>query len=106
MNERLYIRFGDIPPDEKSKIYRGEEEIGCENGVCVYPVFETGEGDIALGLILPITKTTLYSQQHLLEYDNRPCYLVKGDYVGKDCDGQPLIKNVSIIKRIDGYRLN
>lgn len=104
-NEQLYIRFGDIPPNEKSKIYRGEEEIGCENGVSVYPAFETDEGNIVLGLSLPITKTTLYTQQHLLEYDNRPCYLVKGDYVGKDSDGQPLINNVSIIKKIDEYRV-
>jgi len=104
-NEQLYIRFGDIPPNEKSKIYRGEEEIGYENGVSVYPAFELANGNIVLGLSLPITKTTLYTQQHLLEYDNRPCYLVKGDYVGKDSDGQPLINNVSIIKKIDEYRV-
>ena len=103
--EQLYIRFGEIPTGEKSKIYRGEIEVGIENGVSVYPAFKTAEGDIVLGLNLPITKTTLYTQQHLLEYDNRPCYLVKGDYVGKDTDGQPLIKNVSIIEKIDNYRV-
>ena len=102
--EQLYIRFGEIPTDEKSKIYRGEEEIGTENGVSVYPAFKTDEGDIVLGLNLPITKTTLYTQQHLIEYDNRPCYLVKGDYVGKDTDGQPLINNISIIEKINSYR--
>lgn len=100
----LYIRFGEIPDNEKSKIYRGEEEIGEEDGVSVYPAFEVN-GDIVLGLTLPITKTTLYTQQHLLEYDNRPCYLVKGDYVGKDTDGQPLINNIQIIKEIDNYRV-
>ena len=100
----LYIRFGEIPDNEKSKIYRGEEEIGEEDGVSVYPAFEVN-GDIVLGLTLPITKTTLYTQQHLLEYENRPCYLVKGDYVGKDADGQPLIHNVQIIKKIDNYRV-
>mgnify|MGYP003290982321 CR=1 FL=1 len=102
--EQLYIRFGEIPTDEKSKIYQGEKEVGIENGVSVYPAFKTNEGDIVLGLNLPITKTTLYTQQHLIEYDNRPCYLVKGDYVGKDTDGQPLITNVSIIEKIDNYR--
>jgi len=104
--EQLYIRFGEIPTDEKSKIYQGEIEVGTENGVSVYPAFKTDEGDIVLGLNLPITKTTLYTQQHLLEYDNRPCYLVKGDYVGKDSDGQPLINNISIIEKIEGYRIN
>ena len=103
--EQLYIRFGEIPTDEKSKIYQGEIEVGTENGVSVYPAFRTDEGNIVLGLSLPITKTTLYTQQHLIEYDDRPCYLVKGDYVGKDTDGQPLINNVSIIKKIDNYRV-
>lgn len=103
--EQLYIRFGEIPTDEKSKIYQGEIEVGTENGVSVYPAFKTDEGDIVLGLSLPITKTTLYTQQHLIEYDDRLCYLVKGDYVGKDTDGQPLINNISIIEKIDSYRV-
>ena len=103
--EQLYIRFGEIPTDEKSKIFQGEIEVGTENGVSVYPAFKTSEGDIVLGLNLPITKTTLYTQQHLIEYDDRPCYLVKGDYVGKDTDGQYLINNVSIIEKIDTYRV-
>lgn len=103
--EQLYIRFGEIPIDEKSKIYRREIEVGIENGVSVYPAFKTNKGDIVLGLNLPITKTTLHTQQHLIEYDNKPCYLVKGDYIGKDIDGQPLINNVSIIEKIDNYRV-
>jgi len=106
MQEQLYIRFGEIPTDEKSKIYQGDIEVGTENGVSVYPAFKTDEGDVVLGLSLPITKTTLYTQQHLIEYDDRPCYLVKGDYVGKDTDGQPLINNISIIEKIDKYRIN
>lgn len=104
-DEQLYIRFGEIPTDGKSKIFHGDIEIGTENGVSVYPAFETNNGDIVLGLNLPITKTTLHTQQHLLEYDNRPCYLVKGNYVGKDTDGQPLIDNVNIIRKIDSYRI-
>lgn len=103
--EQLYIRFGEIPTDEISKIYRGEIEVGTENGVSVYPAFKIDEGDIVLGLSLPITKTTLYTQQQLIEYGDRPCYLVRGDYVGKDTDGQPLINNISIIEKIDGYRV-
>lgn len=104
-HQQLYIRFGDIPANEKSKIYRGEKEIGIENGVSVYPAFKSTNGDIVLGLNLPITKTTLHTQQHLLEYDNRPCYLVTGDYIGKDTDGQILISNVNIIEKIDNYRV-
>lgn len=102
--KQLYVRFGDIPSNEKSKIYHEEDEVGEENGVSVYPAFELN-GNIVLGLTLPITKTTLYTQQHLLEYDNRPCYLVSGDYVGKGTDGEPLIKNISVIKRLENYRI-
>lgn len=102
--EQLYIRFGEIPADEKSRIYQREIKVGTEKGVSVYPAFKTDKGDIVLGLSLPITRTTLYTQQGLIEYDDRPCYLVKGDYVGKDTDGQPLIRNVKIIEKIDKYR--
>lgn len=104
-HQQLYIRFGDIPPNEKSKIYRGEEEIGTENGVSVYPAFEDADGNIVVGLNLPISKTSLHTQQYLIEYDNRPCYLVSGDYLGKGTDGEPLIKNVRIIKEIKPYRM-
>lgn len=102
----LYIRFGDIPKNEKSKVYNGEIEIGTEKGVSVYPAFEDSEGNIVLGLSLPITKTSLYTQQHLLEYDNRACYLVSGDYVGKGTDGEPLLRNIKIIREIKDFRVN
>lgn len=100
----LYIRFGDIPTNGKSKVYNGEAETGIEEGVSVYPAFETN-GDIVMGLNLPITRSTLHTQQALLEYENRPCYLVTGDYVGKGTDGEPLIENVRIIKEIKPYRI-
>ena len=103
--EQLYIRFGEIPTDEKSKIFQGEIEVGTENGVSVYPALKTSEGDIVLGLSLPITKTTLYTQQHLIEYDDKPFYLVSVDYEGKYTDGHPLSNNDSIIEKIDTYRV-
>lgn len=101
--ERYYIRFGDIPENEESKIYCGEQEIGVEKGVSVYPAYKENE-DWVIGLTLPITKTSLHTQQHLLEYDNRPCYLVTGDYVGKGSDNEPLIKNVKIVSEIKYFR--
>lgn len=104
MGKQKYIRFGDIPINEQSAIYRGEELIGYESGVSVYYAFILDDNTIVLGLSFPITKTTLYTQQHLLEYDNRPCYLVEGDYIGNGTDGEPLIKNVKIISEIKNYR--
>jgi len=101
---RYYIRFGDVPEDECSTIYRGENAIGKENGVSVYPVIIFGD-KIFLGITLPITRTTLDTFIHLIRYDNRPCYLVEGDYIGEGTDGEPLIQNVNIIKEIK-YRNN
>lgn len=102
--KQFYIRFGDIPEGEKSSVWRGDEFLGKENGVSVYPAFKHN-GNIVLGLSLPITKTTLHTQQHLLEYDNRPCYLVKGDYIGNGADGEPLIRNVEIVEEIKDFRV-
>ena len=99
-----YLRFGNIPENEESLIYCGEQVVGKQEGVSVYPSMVDIDGSIVLGLSLPITRTTLYTQQHLLEYDNRPLYLVEGDYVGKGVDGEPLLKNVKIIKEIKNYR--
>ena len=99
-----YIRFGDIPENEESSVYNGEELIGKERGVSVYPALEDKDGSIIFGLHLPITRTTLYTMQHLIEYDNRPCYLVEGVFVGNGSDGEPLIKNVKIVREITEYR--
>lgn len=101
--ETYYIRFGDIPENEESKIYCGEQEVGTEKGVSVYPAFKAN-GNWVIGLTLPITKTSLYTQQHLLEYDSKPCYLVTGNCVGKGSDGEPLIKNVKVVSEIKDYR--
>lgn len=103
--EQLYIRFGEIPADERSKIYcGGYDVIGVEEGVSVYPAFKDINGNYAIGLTLPVTANALRTQQMLIEYDNRKCYLVKGNYVGKGSDGEPLIRDVEIITEITNYR--
>ncbi len=103
-----YIRFGEIPDNEKSGIYRGEEKIGEEQGVSVYLAVQQPNGGYGIGLSLPITKDTLDTFRQLVEYSNRECYLVEGDFIGTDCDNQPLIKNVKVLSTIawrvnDGY---
>jgi hypothetical protein len=102
--KKNYIRFGKIPDNEESGIYHGEEQTGKQEGVSVYPAIIDEKGNVAVGLSLPITATTLHTQQHLLEYDNRPCYLVTGDCVGVGVDGEPLLKNVKIVEEIKDYR--
>ena len=103
--KRLYLRFGNIPEDEISRIYwNGEEEIGQEVGVSVYDAIESADGTYSIGLPLPVTRTSLHTQQHLIEYDNRPLYLVTGDFVGRGRDNEPLIRNVRIIKELKDWR--
>ena len=103
---KFYIRFGEIPKTEKSKVYRnGDNVIGEESGVSVYDaVFYDGEWKI----IYP-NPSTEHTAQDINDFVldiarnnsfKRQAYLVSGDKVGIGQDGEPLIVNVKIIKNI------
>ena len=99
--ERLkYIRFGNIPEGERSTVWRVETEIGTERGVSVYNCLMVGDEVIGVVLPIPITEQSLNTFQSLVQYDDRPCYLVEGDCVGRGSDGEPLLRNVNIVKKI------
>jgi len=91
-----YLRFGDIPENGKSKIWRGEECVGEEEGVSVYEIRLDKDKHISICLPFPFHRDTLDTLCVLTKYDNRPCYTVTGEYVGKGTDGEPLISNVQI----------
>lgn len=91
-----YLRFGDIPENGKSKIWRGEECVGEEEGVSVYEIRLDKDKHISICLPFPFHRDTLDTLTALTKYDNRPCYIVTGEYVGKGTDGEPLISNVQI----------
>lgn len=91
-----YLRFGDIPENGKSKIWRGEECVGEEEGVSVYEIKFDKDKHISICLPFPFHRDTLDTLTVLTKYDNRPCYIVTGEYVGKGTDGEPLISNVQI----------
>lgn len=103
-NRSLYIRFGDIPENEKSCVWNNDDKIGEEEGVSVYPAIIDADGTISIGLSLPITETTLYTFQGFLQYQDRECWLVAGDLVGRGTDNEPLIKNVRKIQKIHKFR--
>lgn len=106
--EKFYIRMGEIPKNEKSKIYRGDAIIGEEIGVSVYnavqidniwhiampPFFKKGQGDTYEFLIQEVT------QCRYEIYNPREVYLVSGKKIGIGSDGEPVIKNIKIIKNI------
>lgn len=97
--DHLYLRFGEIPENEKSGIYKGDmgrvgEEIGvsCYRGVVI---------DDKVYIIMPhIPSSTYY---WLIDEYNRgktPLYIISGKEVGIGTDGEPLLQNISIEKQI------
>lgn len=101
-----YVRFGDIPEDEESTVWFNDEMVRKEKGVSVYHAIVDECGNVSVALTFPVTKTTLYTFQYLIEYDKRPCYLVTGDCVGRGEDNEPLLKNVKIIREIEFRKKN
>lgn len=103
-NNDYFIRFGDIPENEISVVYSGSGDgqylKGYEIGVSCYNAKKIKN---TWFIVLPhITKTTLNTLHSLYyNFDNRKSYLVKGKLVGYGSDGEPLLKNVKIIKEIN-----
>lgn len=104
--EKFYIRIGDIPSEEKSKVYRGDAVVGYEDGVSVYDCIET-DGLYRIVMPFPLTEGQGMTYECLIqeitqcryEIENpRKVYLVSGMEVGKGHDNEPLIKDVKILK--------
>ena len=108
--EKFYIRIGDIPSNEKSKIYKGDSAIGEEDGVSVYNCIKLNNiYHIVMPLPLKegqgITYENLIQEIAQCRYEiekPRNVYLVSGMEIGKGHDNEPLIKNVKILKDLTG----
>lgn len=97
----IFYRFGEIPINEKSGIWKGEEKVGEELGVSVYEAHKNLNGLYSPVLPMPATINTLDTFLHLIRYYSGKKYLVTGDvipFVGMD--GELLIKNVKILKEL------
>ena len=102
-NARLYIRFGEIPPTGKSKVYASGEPIGEELGVSVYRAVE------ANGMYFPLLPEEANEAgvadyfRLLMESDTR-VYLVTGDEMRfEGHDREPLLMNPTVISDITHY---
>ena len=95
----LYIRFGEIPEDEKSFIQYRSYDCGYEEGVSVYNCVLIN-GLPHLVMPYPYAEGIAHTLWDLLEYNKRNVYLVTGKQVGVGCDNEPLITNVRIIQDI------
>lgn len=100
---KKYIRFGNIPINERSGIYRGDEgKIGEEIGVSCYDcAWINGEYRV----LLPsrpsrYTCPTLHNLFDKYVSGKLNMYIVAGIEVGKGQDNEPLLRNVEIIEEV------
>lgn len=99
----MYLRFGEIPANGKSGIYKGDlgkigEEIGvsCYRGVII---------DDAVYIIMPHIQSTTY--YWLLDEYNRGkinLYVIEGEEIGIGTDGEPLLKDPTILQKIIDWK--
>jgi len=104
-----YIRFGRLPVNGRSKVYRnGEIVIGEEEGVSAYEAEKNKEGKwrIRHSYFLDgddFSEYCINSLQGLLlavSVSGKHVFLVKGDVVGYGTDKEPLLQNVEVLEDI------
>lgn len=93
-SQKQYIRFGEIPPDGKSKIRNRTDNtiIGEELGVSVFEFIE------GRGIVVP---NNTQARDDFLKLTNswwKPQYIVIGEEIGVGSDGEPLLRDVKIVK--------
>lgn len=100
---KKYIRFGEIPKNERSGIYAGDAgKIGEEIGVSCYDcVCEDGKYRILLPLNSNMHNCATLGYL-LNEYlgGERKAFLITGLEIGKGKDNEPLLKNINILREI------
>ena len=99
---KRYIRFGDIPKNEVSGVWRDTIKVREEKGVSVYDAVMIDD-QWRIVLPFPIKKEVGFDLYNFIggtENGNTPMYLVDGDEVGKGATNEPLLKNVRIIQKL------
>jgi hypothetical protein len=92
----IFYRFGEIPEDACSSIWNNEV-IGKEKGV--YEAHKNINGTYSPVLPFPTNEMAFNDFIYNVKYFTGNKYLVTGDLL----DGEPLIKNVKILKKIIAY---
>ena len=97
----IFYRFGEIPKNEKSGIWKGEEKVGKEFGVSVYEAHKNINGTYSPVIPFPTNENAFNDFIHHIEYFTGNKYLVTGDLLEETgTDGEPLIKNVKILEKL------
>lgn len=98
----IFYRFGEIPEDECSSIWNNNNEvIGKEKGVSVYEAHKNINGTYSPVLPFSTNEMAFNDFIYNVKYFTGNKYLVTGDLLDETgTDGEPLIKNVKILKKI------
>ncbi len=98
----IFYRFGEIPEDACSSIWNNNNEvIGKEKGVSVYEAHKNINGTYSPVLPFPTNEMAFNDFIYNVKYFTGNKYLVTGDLLDETgTDGEPLIKNVKILKKL------
>lgn len=98
----IFYRFGEIPEDACSSIWNNNNEvIGKEKGVSVYEAHKNINGTYSPVLPFPTNEMAFNDFIYNVKYFTGNKYLVTGDLLDETgTDGEPLIKNVKILRKL------
>lgn len=99
-NSKLYIRFGDIPNNERSNVFDSDgNATNQERGVSVWDVIIL---DGKYKPVLPKNPSDeAITDYHQLLSSDRPIYIVTGSELShKGTDGEPLLRDVEVVKEL------
>lgn len=102
----LYIRFGEVPKDGKSKIHFGDKVAGIEPGVSVWKAVK------ANGAYFPVLPEDV-NESGIQDYfdelfdKDKKVYLVTGrELAVTGHDNEPLLYDIKVIKELCHYYEN
>lgn len=102
----IFYRFGEIPKNEKSCIWKGDEKIGEEPGVSVYEAHKNINGTYSPILPFPTNEKAFNDFIYYIRHFTGNKYLVTGDLLDETgTDGEPLIKNVKILMKLQHMKI-
>jgi hypothetical protein len=101
MPRKRYIRYGRLPENGISKIYNKEEVIGEEVGVsCWRAKYKNGRWYPCFPK--KPTQFSLDDFSWMMQVESE-VYLISGTKIAVGSDGEPVVKNAKICRRIKRY---
>jgi hypothetical protein len=95
---QYFVRFGKWPKNERSRNWLVRHEEVYENGVSAYGA--TFSPHIGRWMLDTVDYAATSGTMQELIYGDREIYLVQGDEVGEGADGEPVLRNVRLIKQL------